>query len=78
VPDPRELLPGDPARRRYKRLLRALGDPTLTADQIEALARLCAWSTLADINVLVRAIDRRSRAAFEMGRLNAQVEQKGD
>jgi hypothetical protein len=72
-----DILPDDPARRRYERLIRALGNPALSAYEASALARLCAWSSEDDIRVLVRLIDRRSRDVFQVGRLNAQAEAEG-
>jgi hypothetical protein len=57
----------DPAMRRYRRLVRALGGRTPLAREAAALARLCAWTSQEDANILIRMIDERCRRCFDTG-----------
>jgi hypothetical protein len=54
------LLPPDPAAERYALLCASVGGEPPVALQQAALARLCAWSTREDIEVLAYLIRHRA------------------
>jgi hypothetical protein len=54
------LLPSDPAAERYALLCASVGGEPQVALQQAALARLCAWSTREDIEVLTYLIRHRA------------------
>ncbi len=54
------LLPPDPAAERYALLCASVGGEPLVALQQAALARLCAWSTREDIEVLTYLVRHRA------------------
>jgi hypothetical protein len=72
------LMPEDPAFQRYERLVDALGTgPTHSAFEQAALARIVSWASPEDCAVLTRLVRKTRRDAFDVGRLNAQIEAEG-